>query len=45
MFARNRLVAQAVGHAIAYTWGVAEPEDGGTRDTWLKRWRTPCANM
>jgi len=36
MFARNRLVAQAVGHAIAYTWGVAEPEDGGTRDTWLK---------
>ena len=36
MFARNRLVAQAVSHAIAYTWGVAQPEDGGTRDTWLK---------
>jgi hypothetical protein len=35
MFARNRLVAQEATDAIAYTWGTGEPQDGGTRNTWL----------
>lgn len=35
MYARNRLVAQEATHAVAYTWGAGEPQDGGTRNTWL----------
>jgi len=34
MFARNKLVARDATSALAYTWGGAEPQDGGTRMTW-----------